>query len=1027
MRIFVHLGVSSRRALTLAISLLTLATAFAQNIHGTVVDALTQEPVIGAAVSLKGNKGGKTLAITDVDGKFAIDVKEFPATVVIGFTGYNSQEYDIYEATGDDLQVELSEDFNALNEVVVVGYGTQKREQLTGSVVTVNADVLNANVMPTADGLLAGSVAGVQVTTSGQPGEGSTIRVRGGNSISASNEPLYVIDGFLYYKEGGTLDTGENGTGISGGISPLSLINPSDIESIEVLKDVSATAIYGSRGANGVVIVTTKKGNRGKTQIKYGYQLTYSAPSKKLDVLNASEWARLQKDYFYNKGGYTDEEIAALGKGTDWQDAMFRSPVSQSHNLTISGGDEKTLFLLAGNITDQKGILLNTGFGRSSARLNLDRKLSDKLTVDAAVNVSRNKQKGLTTTTGVTFNSSPYQGGITNSLTYALLMPPVVPIYNEDGSYNYTNPYEYAYFAMGDIAANPVSDLKNSVAESIDDDAIGNFSLSYEPIDGLTGKASVGFDVDNLTQNYFAPHYTALGLANGGTGSISKRRLATWQTEFTLNYKRNIGKAHYVDALVGYTYQTTNSTYLIGSSSKYTDETLKQNNLSGGSQYSAPLSGESDSNLHSIIGRVNYTLLDRYNATATLRADRSSRFSDNHNWGVFPSLGLSWNVEKEKFLRDARWLNSLKLRASVGSVGNQEIGDYLYSTTYTTSTTGGSVHYTKSNAANDNLKWETTVSTNFGIDASLLDNRVTLTAEYYWKKTKDLLLTVPVDVAKYGVSTQLQNIGNVENRGFELTLGYTPIRRKNLTWNIQGNFAYNKNEITSLGQYSELTVNRYSILREGYAVGSFYGLLFDGIVQTGEDTSGLPTQNGSRPVAGQEKFVDVNGDGKVDQYDRVILGHSQPNVTYGLSTSLTWKNFDVFVLFQGAADGQIYNSLRRTLEHPTDCYNVSTAILGSWTVDNPSNTYPAITDVRQYNYIDNRYIENSNYLKLKTLALGYHFAVPFVKADLRLTATASNLFTITNYKGFDPEIQSGVDTGDYPAARSFTFGVEVTF
>lgn len=930
-------------------------------------------------------------------------------------------------ADTDNKPDTTSFDEQSLNEVVIVGYGTQRREKLTGSVSTVDADVLKANVLPTADGLLAGTVAGVQVTSSGQPGEGSSIRIRGGNSVSASNEPLYVIDGFIYYKESGALDTGESGTGVSGSLSPLSLINPSDIESVEVLKDVSATAIYGSRGANGVVIITTKKGSRGKTSIKYGYQLTYSTPSKKLDVLDASQWARFQKDYFYNKGGYTDEEIASLGKGTDWQDAVLRSPISQVHNLTISGGDDKTLFLLGGNITRQKGILLNTDFNRSSLRLNLNRKLTDKLTLDAAVNYSHNKQDGLTTTTGVTFNSSPYQGGITNSLTYALLMPPVVPIYNADGSYNYTNPYEYAYFAMGDIAANPVSDLENSVAESVDDDVISNTSLSYEVIKGLTAKASFGFDVDNLTQNYFAPHYAALGLANGGTGAISKRRLATWQTEFTLNYKHYFGEEHFLDALIGYTYQKSDRTYLIGSSSQYTDESLKENNLSGGSQYSAPVSGKSDSNLHSIIGRVNYTLLDKYNATATLRADRSSRFSDNHNWGVFPSLGLSWNADREHFLENARWINSLKLRASVGTVGNQEIGDYLYSTTYTTSTTGGSVHYTKSNAANSDLKWETTVSANFGIDASLLHNRVSVTAEYYWKKTKDLLLTVPVDVAKYGVSTQLQNVGNVENKGFELTVGYTPVRSKNIVWSVNGNLAYNKNEITSLGQYNDLIVNNYSILRKGEAVGSFYGLIFDGIVQTGEDTSTLPTQNGSRPKAGQEKFRDVNGDGKVDEKDRVILGHSQPSFTYGLSSSLTWKRFDAFVLFQGVSGGKIYNSLRRTLEHPTDCYNVSAALLDSWTVDNPSNKYPAVTDVRPYSYIDSRYVESSSYFKLKTLSIGYHFPVRFVKADIHLTATATNLFTITSYKGYEPEIQSGIDTGDYPASRNFTFGVEVTF
>ncbi len=1014
---------SFQRIITvIALTMLFSNMASATPINGKVADAVTGEAIIGASV-IYNNKVG---AVTDVEGRFHLDIASFPSDISVSYVGYESLRVKIGERDSV-VSIRLHEDAQTLNEVVVVGYGTQKRTQLTGSVTTISKDVLNNNVFPTADALLAGSVAGVQVTTSGQPGSGSSIRIRGGNSISANNEPLYVIDGLLYYKESGTLSTGERGTGISGGISPLSLINPNDIESIEVLKDVSATAIYGSRGANGVIIVTTKKGKRNQTNIKYQYQLTYATPSKKLSVLNATEWARYQKQYFYNKGGYTDEQIDALGTGTDWQDAVLRSTVSHSHNLTISGGDEKNRYLLGANIIDQKGIVLNTGFNRTALRLNADRRLTDKLTVEAALNVSRNKQDGLTTTTGVSFNSSPYQGGITNSLTYALLMPPVLPIYKADGSYNYTNPYEYAYFAMGDIAANPVSDLENSVAQSIDDDIIGNASLTYEFTDGLVGKASLGFDFDNLTQNYFAPHYTALGLANGGTGSIAKRRLETWQTEFTLNYRHNFGRSHQLDALAGYTYQTTNRTFLTGSSSKYTDESLKQNNLSGGSLFAAPLSGESSSNLHSLIGRVNYTLLDKYNATATFRADRSSRFSQNHNWGLFPSLGLSWNVNRERFLAKQKWLSNLKVRASIGTVGNQEIGDYQYSTAYTTSTTGGNVHYTKSNAANSNLKWETTVSGNIGIDASFLQNRIGITVEYYQKRTLDLLLNVPVDVAKYGVSSQLQNVGNVENKGFEISVDFTPVRNKHLLWNIQANLGYNKNEVTSLGDYDELNVNSYTILRKGEAVGSFYGLVFDGVVQADEDISKLPTQNGSRPKIGQEKFRDINGDGKVNEFDRVILGHSHPDINYGLSSSLKFGRLDAFIQFQGTANGQIYNSLRRTLESPTDCYNVSSVILDSWTAENPSNIYPAVTDVRPYSYIDSRFVEDANYFKLKTLTVGYSIPVRFMKAGLHLTATATNLFTITNYKGYEPEIQSGVDMGDYPASRSFTLGVELTF
>ena len=996
--------------------------ASATPISGRVADAGTGEAIIGATIYDPRSHVG---VVTDAEGRFSIDVATFPSELKISYVGYEQKSISV-KGDDDDIVVALQEENHHLDEVVVVGYGTQRRQKLTGSVVSVDRAILNNNVLPTADGLLAGSVAGVSVTSTGQPGAASNIRIRGGNSVSANNEPLYVIDGFIYYKEGGAIDTGERGTGIEGGVSPLSLINPQDIESIEVLKDVSATAIYGSRGANGVVIVTTKKGQKGTSQIRYSYQLAIGAPAKKLSVMNAQQWARYQKDYFYNKGGYTDAEIDALGEGTDWQSAVLRSTVSHTHNLSISGGDERTRYVVAGNIVRQEGILLNTGYQRSGLRVNIDRHVSDRLTIGATTNVSRNRQDGLTTTTGVSFNSSPFQGGITNSLTYALLMPPVVPIYKNDGSYNYSNPYEYAYFIMGEIAANPVSDLESSVAETIDDDAIGNAFANYRLTDDLLAKVTFGFDIDNLTQNYFAPHYTALGLANGGVGNITKRRIETWQTEFTLTYDHQFGDIHHVDALAGYTYQSTNHTFLSASSSQYTDETLKHNNLSGGSQYSAPRSGESESNLHSIIGRVNYSLYDKYNATATLRADRSSRFAKSHNWGIFPSLGLSWNIEKEHFAEDAKWLDGLKLRVSLGTVGNQEIGDYLYTTTYSTSTTGGQVHYTKTNAANDNLKWETTVSTNVGIDLSAFHDRLTFTADVYWKRTNDLLLVVPVDVAKYGVSSQLQNVGNVENRGLELSLGVTPVSRKDLRWTLSANAAWNRNQLTSLGNHEQLQTASYTILRKDEAVGSFYGLIFDGVVQKGEDTSLLPSQNGAKPGVGEAKFRDVNGDNRVDGNDRVILGHRQPDMTFGLSSTLTWRQFDLFLQFQGATGGQVYNSLRRTLEHPTDCYNVSSVILDSWTTENPSNTFPKVSDVRPYSYIDNRYVEDADYLKLRTLSLGYRFHIKPIKTDVHLTATATNLFTLTGYKGYDPEVQGGIDLGQYPSARNITFGIEIT-
>ena len=1014
--------VFQRISTTFAFVIVTIQ-ASATPISGRVADAETGEAIIGASV-IYNNKVG---AVTDVDGRFHLNIISFPSDISVSYVGYESLQLKIDERDSV-VSIQLREDSQKLNEVVVVGYGTQKRTQLTGSVTTLDKSVLNNIATPTIDGLLSGSVAGVQVTTSAQPGAASTIRIRGGNSVNANNDPLYVIDGFIYYADAGSRSTGVSG--IQGGVSPLVFLSASDIESVEVLKDVSATAIYGSRGANGVILITTKSGKRGKNNIVYEYSLGISHSAKRLSLLNAEQFARFQKDYFYNKENFTDEQIAQLGEGTDWQDAVLRTAITHNHHVAVTGGNDRTRYSFGGNIVSQEGIIINSGYHRSGLRLNIDTHITDQLTAGLTGNVSKSIQKGLTTTTAKGFNSSPYSAGITSSLTYALFMSPTQPVYESNGDYNYHNPYEYAYFALGDHAANPVSDLENSVAESIDDSAIGNIYARYAFADGWNLKGSFGFNIANITQNFFAPSYTALGLQEQGIGSIGKRRSETWQTEFTLGYTKQLNANHFLDVLLGYTYQTSERSRLTATSNHYSNETLKQNNLAGGSEYYAPGSGSSNANLHSLLGRVNYTLLDRYNLTATLRADRSSRFAANHEWGWFPSVGISWNIDRERFLQDVKWLSELKWRASIGSVGNQEIGDYEYSDSYSASSYGGVTAYSKSNEANGDLKWETTVSYNIGFDAAFFNNSLRLTADYYYKKTNDLLLNVPVSMLTYGVSSMLKNIGNVTNQGIELGVSATLLNTKKVQWKVNANAAHNINKITDVAGYDQLITGN-TILRKNEAIGSFYGLIFDGIVQLNEDRSKLPTQNGSVPEPGQEKFRDVNGDGKVDQNDRVIIGQTQPKYTFGLSSTLTYGNWDAFLQFQGATGHSVYNSLRRALEQPTDCYNVSTVLLDAWTPENPSNTVPRVSDTRPYSLIDTRYVEKADYLKLRNLTIGYNLKIEKLKnvriEAIRIYATASNLFTITSYKGYDPEVRGGTDTGIYPAERTFTFGASLTF
>lgn len=1008
--------------------LFTLLPLSAQTtLTGTITDARTGEALIGASVVPKSSN--ELGAVTDIDGHFTLVTRvELPLTLSVQFVGYRPQEVDVYEAS-EPVDIQLVDNSNKLEEVVVVGYGTQKRTQLTGSVTTVKADVFTTSQSATLDGALSGQVAGLSVTaSSGQPGADSQIRIRGGNSVNASNEPLYVIDGFIYFKDAANTGTGLGA--IESSLNPLATINPNDIESVEVLKDVSATAIYGSRGANGVILITTKQGKIGdkRAHVSYTYNIGVSNVAKKLDLLGATQWAQFQKTYFSNKGGYTDDEIAALGRGTDWQSEVLRTATQQSHELSINGSTDKSRYAFSANYTDQDGIVLNSGFERYNFHVNTEWELQRGLHFGVNATYGRSRQQGLTTTEEQVYNSSPFSAGITNSFVYALLMPPVVPVYNQDGSYNFQNPYEYAYFAIGDHAANPVYDLRESVAENVNNYLLSNVWASYRWGDFLL-KATVGLSSEKLTQNYFSGAYTSLGLATEGIGGTGNRQTDVWQQEYTITYNKDLNDRHHIDALAGYTRQTSASTYSAIRTNHFTNETLKHHNLGDGSGIYTPQTGISESTLNSLIARLNYTLLDRYNATATFRADNSSRFSRDHRWGYFPSLGLSWNVDKEAFFRPLlRTVDYLKVRLTGGLVGNQEIPDYAFTTSYATGSYGGSSSYSKDNAANDQLKWETTASYNLGVDLGLWRNRLTLVLDAYYKKTSDLLLVVPMGFAS-GVTSQLQNVGNVVNKGLELSANLALIQRRRVQWTVSGNVAYNRNEITDMGTTNDVIQgsDNQQILRRGEALGSFYGLQFAGIVQQGEDVTQLPTVNGQTPKAGDLKFVDANEDGKIDGADRVILGSTQPKLVYGLSSQLQYRGFDASVSFAGSYGGKLYNALGRRLELTGDSYNVLTTVLDSWTPENGSQSLPLASNARPFSYIDSRYVQSASYLKLRNLTVGYRPRLPReFPVGVRLYVTASNLFTITPYKGYDPEVASGTDSGAYPSARTFTFGVNLT-
>ena len=1003
----------------------------AQNlITGHITDVRSGEPLIGASVIVKSEKGQGV--VTDYDGNFSLQTKvEAPLTLRVEYVGYRALDVDVYDFE-EPVEIALIDNSNKLDEVVVVGYGVQKRKALTGAVTTVKNDEL-LQTSTSFDNILGGAVAGLDATSSsGQPGASINIRIRGGNSITGGNEPLYVIDGVLIYNSNSATNTGVSYA--DSNFNPLASINPSDIESIEVLKDVSASAIYGSRGANGVIIVTTKNGKRGRIKVDYGYSIGISNVRKTLDLLNAEQWGNLYLDLATDAQktatGVTPAVVSTWGAGTDWQDALFRTATTQQHQLSVSGGSETERFLISANYTDQGGVIRNTNFERLGARINYERDIFKNVTVGLKSNVSKSTQKG-------SYSFGSYSNGFSGILEQALRTSPAVPIYNPDGSYNYANPFEAGDFVRSGQTANPIADLSEVDAETKVDNVLVSVFGSWEIIPGLRLRVQGSTDIINTRQNFFGPSTSTAGFNTEGYASIGSKRWESDQVEATLTWNKKWNK-HEIEVLGGYTYQQEKSENVLAASANFANENLGYHSLQAGSQLITPQSNFVTSVLYSGIGRINYSLLDRYHLTATLRADGSSRFAKNKKWGWFPSLGFSWNVNEEKFLKSQKWIEDLKIRASIGTVGNQEIGDYRFLSTYAAThyyLGGGTKNaaYYRSGLGNDDLKWETTTSYDLGFDLSILKGKLNFVFDYYHKKTSDLLLSIPVEQTT-GFSSQLSNVGNVTNDGVEFAVNATLIQQKDLSWNASANIAHNKNKVTSLGtQQDEIINGNQTIIRVGEALGTYYGWVFDGVVQSGDDLGKVPAPSNKTNVEyGDAKFVDQNGDGVVDQAnDRVVLGSAQPKFTYGFASQLRYKNWDLSFNFQGSYGNKLYNQLEQALESPNASYNASAKLANRWSETNPSTTVPRAYALNLYNsYLDSRFIENASYLRLKNIQVGYSFKPRLqngTKLGIYLYASAQNLLTITNYSGFDPEYSGYVDRGTYPTARTFTFGVKLSY
>lgn len=999
-------------------------------IKGRVTDVRTGEPLIGAAVIVKSEKG--TGVVTDVDGNFSLQTKlDAPLTLKVEYVGYRPLDVDVYDFE-EPVEIGLADNSSRLNEVVVVGYGAQKRLELTSSISSVDNELLRKN-NTSVEGALQGAVAGLNVTTtSGQPGAASIIRIRGGNSITGGNEPLYVIDGFIVYNDVSSNKTGARGSDAT--LDPLSFLNPSDIESIEVLKDVSATAIYGTRGANGVIIITTKKGSHGKNNLSYNATFGWSTIAKKLDFLDAWQWADIWNELYENgEVGYRVEEPKAT---YDWQDAALQTGFSQEHQLSAVGGDEVSRYSISGSYKDQEGILLNTGLQRYAGRINYERNVFKNLLIGVNASGAYNKMTGMSDRSSM-FAANSWYGAISHT--------PYAPIYNEDGSFNY-DPNPTSVDIYNGKVGNPISDLVNYKTETENTRLLGTGFAEWTIIPQLKLKASLGADISNTRQSYYAPSYTSDGLPYNGYASVGQTKTHIWQTEYTATYSNTFKKLHSLTILAGYTAQYTDRSRIATTAYGFSNDATGFDNLGAASTTQPSSSGHYISTLQSWISRINYSYDSRYNASLTLRTDGSSRFAKDKRWGWFPSLGASWNIDREKWLHLSKKVDFIQLRGSLGVVGNQEIGDYQFAANVVPKTVivnnERATSYVISNKSNPDLKWETTSSYNIGLSSGFFKNRLTATLDVYYKKTSDLLLNVPVEQVT-GFNTVLRNVGSVTNQGVELEIGGVLIENKKLRWTLNGNIAHNKNEVTSLGN-AEYFIPSHGytnplIVKVGEPLGSFYGYRFKGIIQSDEDLSSLPAQTISTVEPGNPKFEDINGDKVVNEQDRVVLGNIQPDFTYGFNTKLTYGNWDLFVSASGSYGNKLFNELACRLERGNGYYyNPLATVADRWTPTNPSNTIQKASNATSI-YTDDRFVEDASYLKIRNIQLGYTLPVPQVTKDakLHLYLSLQNFFTFTSYRGYDPEanrsgsdetsaLYQGIDNGTYPAAKTVLVGVNIT-
>ena len=1052
----------------------------AKKITGTVVDA--SGPVIGASVVVKGTSNG---VATDFDGNFTLNANP-GQTLVISYIGYLNKEVKI-SANQTNYKITIEEDKQMLDEVVVVGYGTMKKSDLAGASATMDEKAIKGSNITNIDQSFQGRVTGVTaVQTSGAPGSSSSIRVRGQATINAGAEPLYVVDGVIMQgggNSGADFGLGDAlGNGSVSTVSPLSTINPADIVSMEILKDASATAIYGAQGANGVVLITTKRGKAGEAKFTYDGSVTVQRQTKRLNMLNLREFAEFYNDMAQQGEIYTPDETysdpSILGKGTNWQDAVFRTAWQHQHQVSAQGGTDAVKYFISGGLMNQQGTIIGSNFKRFSTRVNLDAQLKKwlKLGLNASF-----------TSTDENLKLADSDEGIIN---YSLTTPPDIQIYDINGGYSHVS-------KEGFTSPNPIALAMLDEILLARKKLNGSVFADITPINHLTWHAELGFDIGSSKGETYEPMVN-LGTWNRASNEsrMQKNSNTFWALKNYVTYANTFGK-HSITAMVGQE----------AWESKYDYISLQNNNLPNDEVHNPALgsgepkvgSGFGSSSMASFFTRETYNYADRYLLTYTYRYDGSSNFGPNKRWAGFHSVAGAWRFNNEAFMKNVKWLSNGKLRLGWGQTGNSNIGGYKWGSAMSTMETGLGLSYRPANLKNLDIKWETQEQINVGLDLGFFNGRINVTADWYKKVSKDMLmqLTLPSIMGTSGnassaLAAPYGNYGDIENTGFEFEIKARPIESKDFSWESDFQISFNKNKLKSLsgstalpgyGQWTDVVSRSVP----GESLYNFYGYEVEGVYQSFEDILNSPvnTLQQNNPIitnadgtkswstdptkynpknttyVGDIKYKDVNGDGVIDENDKTNIGSPLPKFTFGWNNTFVYKNFDLNIFINGSVGNKVGNYMKMKLTHMNSPWTNQLTDVQSrtrlqpkdgnyseWWYNNIANVITtgvssmpraAINDPNDNDAWSSRYIEDGSYVRLKAITLGYTFDAKLIKkiglTNLRLTLNATNLLTITGYDGYDPEIGVstasnnvyGLDNGRYPSPTSVTLGVNVSF